>query len=111
MRYTHHAFVCTNLSNCAQHEPEKIQKYLKSRLKELGLNKEIRANKSGCLDGCSYAPVTVVYPDGIWYRLTTEEEAERVLQEHLIGGKPVEELMIRDLNLNYKFASEPSQTA
>jgi (2Fe-2S) ferredoxin len=109
MRYTHHAFICTNLSSCAQHDPEKIQKYLKSRLKELGLHREIRANKSGCLDGCSYSPVTVVYPEGIWYRLLTEEDAERVLQEHLIGGKPVEALMVRELNLDYPFQTHSEQ--
>jgi (2Fe-2S) ferredoxin len=105
MRYTHHAFICTNLSSCAQHDAEKIQKYLKSRLQELGLHKEIRANKSGCLDGCAYSPVTVIYPEGIWYRLLTEDDAERVLQEHLIGGKPVEALMVRELNPNYPFQS------
>jgi (2Fe-2S) ferredoxin len=104
MRYKHHAFICTNLSNCAQHDPEKIQKYLKSRIKELGLKTEIRPNKSGCLDGCAHAPVTVIYPEGIWYRLATEEEAEEVLQQHLIGGKPVEKLMIRELNPDYQFA-------
>jgi (2Fe-2S) ferredoxin len=98
MRYDHHAFVCTNLSSCAQHDPEKIQKYLKTRLKELGLKDSVRANKSGCLDGCAHAPVTVIYPDGIWYRLLTEADAEEVLQQHIIGGKPVERLMIAELN-------------
>jgi (2Fe-2S) ferredoxin len=105
MRYKQHLFVCTNTSSCARHNSEEIQKYLKGRLRELGLKNEIRANKSGCLDACEYSPVTVVYPEGVWYRITTEEEAEQVLQLHILGGKPVEHLMVRDLNPNYAFST------
>ncbi|MCS6988907.1 MAG: (2Fe-2S) ferredoxin domain-containing protein [Chloroherpetonaceae bacterium] len=111
MRYKRHGFVCTNLSSCAKHEPEKVLNHFKSRLKELGLQKDIRVNKSGCLDGCAYSPTTVIYPEGIWYRLLTEEDAERVLQEHLIGGKPVEDLMIRELNVGYPFKTQSEPAA
>ena len=67
-------------------------------------NRSLRANKSGCLDGCEHSPVTVIYPEGTWYKLKTEAEAELVLQSHLIGGKPVEHLMIRELNPKYVFS-------
>ncbi|MBC8043194.1 MAG: (2Fe-2S) ferredoxin domain-containing protein [Rhizobacter sp.] len=103
MRYKHHAFTCVNSSNCAQQGSEKVHSYLKSQIKKLGMKHEIRANKSGCLDACDHAPVTVIYPEGIWYRITSEDEADRVIHEHLIGGKPVESLMVRELNPNYAF--------
>lgn len=109
MRFSRHLFTCTNTATCAQHGSEDIQQYLKARIKELKLHREIRANKSGCLDACALSPITVVYPEGIWYRITTIEEAEEVLQQHILGGKPVERLMVRDLNPHYRFCEE--QTA
>ncbi len=110
MRFRHHLFTCTNTATCAQHHSEEIQQYLKARLRELKLHREIRANKSGCLDACSFSPVTVIYPEGIWYRISSIEEAEEILQQHILGGKPVTRLMIRELNPHYDFAKESASS-
>lgn len=95
-----HIFCCTNerkpdapRGSCARSGGEDIRAYLKSRVKELRVEKT-RVNMSGCLDRCEMGPVMVVYPQGIWYNCPSIADAEEILQSHIIGGKPVERLVL-----------------
>ena len=73
-------------------EPEVRERI--ARVKELGLE-GVRINQAGCLDRCELGPTLVIYPEGVWYHYQTIEDAEEILQRHIVGGDRVKRLMLK----------------
>lgn len=100
--FERHVFICTNRRpesaprpSCAPRGSEAIRDAFRKELASRGLHGRIRANASGCLDACEHGPSLVVYPDEVWYGGVTVADVAEIVEEHIVGGRPVERLRIR----------------
>lgn len=105
--FEHHVFVCLNSRpagaprrSCTSDGNSQLFIALQKLVKEAGLKGRVRINRAGCLDKCEHGPVVVVYPEAVWYGNVQPEDAEEIVREHLVGGRPVERLRIAESCLN-----------
>ncbi|WP_425618814.1 ferredoxin [Anatilimnocola sp. NA78] len=106
-QFTHHIFVCCNQrkkdharGSCDPDGDEELKSTLKKELEKRGLKPMVRANEAGCLDQCELGPVIVIYPQAIWYGGVRIKDVPRIVEETIVNGRILPDLLIPDDKLN-----------
>lgn len=116
-KFTHHIFVC-----CNQREPGNsrgccdptgtaaLRACFKAEVAARNLGATVRANAAGCLDQCELGPTVVIYPQQIWYGGVKPEDVPRIIEETILHGRILDDLLIPDemLNTKGKGGAQPS---
>ncbi|NYB97721.1 MULTISPECIES: 2Fe-2S ferredoxin [Clostridium] len=97
----HHIFVCASCrvngmqkGMCYSKDSVKVVQKFMEEVEERDLINEVMVTNTGCLGVCNKGPIVVVYPEGTWYGNVKVEDVERIVEEHIEGGKVVQELVI-----------------
>jgi (2Fe-2S) ferredoxin len=100
--FDRHVFICVNRREagnpkgcCAEKGAEEVREAFKRQLHDRGLKGRIRANAAGCLDQCARGVTVVVYPEQVWYGGVRPEDVSEIVEQHLVGGVPVDRLRMK----------------
>ncbi len=91
-RTKHHVLIC-NGSSCMRKGGEEVTQAIRAEISRLQADDEIHTSRTRCNGRCEDACVVIVYPEGVWYKHMTEENASLLVQQHLIAGDPVHHLI------------------
>ena len=87
--------VCAG-TGCTAGDSAILIKKLNEKLEEAGLAEEVKVVKTGCFGFCQKGPIVAVYPDRVYYTHVKPDDAERIVNDHVIGGHVIKDLQMFD---------------
>jgi (2Fe-2S) ferredoxin len=104
IKYKHHIFVCVNQrpsghpkGDCSSKGSRDVFQKFQEEAEKRQLWETVAVNGTTCLGPCNLGASVVVYPEGIWYGQVGVKDVEEIMDQHIVGGKPVERLLLSNL--------------
>ncbi len=99
-----HVLICTNQrpeghprGSCSHRNAMEVWQKFADILNQKQLFSEVAVSGvRSCLGPCGAGPIVVVYPDNVWYGGVSGADVEEIFENHIIGGNPVERLVLPD---------------
>jgi (2Fe-2S) ferredoxin len=105
----HHVLIC-NGSSCMRKGGEEVTQAIREEITNLDMDHKIHTTRTRCNGRCKDACVVVVYPEGVWYKAASPDLARGIVQDHLVGGKVLEDSVIYTYNQHQFVAPEHSES-
>ncbi len=103
-KYTHHIFICVNQrpaghpkGDCSSKQSRAVFQKFQEETEKRQLWDRVAVSGTTCLGPCATGPSVVIYPEGIWYGKVGVQDVEEIMDQHVVGGKPVERLLLSKL--------------
>ena len=93
--YRYEVMICCTTSCRSNNSLAMFDRFCE-QIKAKGIEGKVRMNKTGCFGFCAKGPIAVVYPEGIFYSQLNEEKIDRIVEEHLLHDKPVEDYLLKE---------------
>ena len=99
--YEKHIFICINQrepnhpKKCCGSLGVELRKEFVENLIKYNLQTKVRANKSGCLDGCVFGPMVVIYPEAIWYQNVQIKDVDEIVRKTILKNEIIERLVYK----------------
>lgn len=94
--YKRHMLVCVGPRCSKEGESQRLFETLGEKFRAAGVDSgalRVKRTRAHCFATCKGGPVLCIQPDGIWYYNVTEANLDRIIEQHLVAGEPVEELI------------------
>ncbi len=88
--------LCCGGTGCTSSGSAQIIERFEQKIREAGLDKEIKVVRTGCFGLCEAGPVVIIYPEGTFYSRVKVEDVDEIVSEHLLKGRKVQHLVYSD---------------
>ena len=88
--------LCCGGTGCTSSGSAQLIERFEEKIKEAGLEKEVKVVRTGCFGLCEAGPVVIVYPEGTFYSRVKVDDVDEIVTEHLLKGRKVQHLVYTD---------------
>ncbi len=93
--YRSQVLICGG-TGCTSSHSDKIADAMEKEIKAVGLENEVNVVRTGCFGLCALGPIMIVYPEGCFYSMVTEDDVKEIVDEHLLKGRIVKRLLFQE---------------